>query len=160
MASGPRKKIFNVLKGQCHEIFCSRFFHDFSSTGHQAITLGSFRIFWKVKVYHRYQCCWYWWQIMGTLSDCWHLKVNLKEKIYTYVNSFTQRCPNKNNWTFLIKDFFHLSLTPVELRISLRNYRKIRNAPNGIFRSLGEPDSWKNQSKKSRCTVPLKCKQN
>ncbi len=30
-----------------------------------------------------------------------HLKVNLKEKIYLYVNSTTQRCPNK-----IIKTFF------------------------------------------------------
>jgi hypothetical protein len=28
---------------------------------------------------------------MGTISDCWHLKVNLKKKISLYVNSTTQR---------------------------------------------------------------------
>jgi hypothetical protein len=40
--------------------------------------------------------------------------VNLKAKIYIYVNSTIQRCPN--NKIFLIEDFFHLppvSATPV-----------------------------------------------
>jgi hypothetical protein len=74
-------------------------------------------------------CCWYWWQIwyrcqrhsgmppvsttqmvkiVETISDSLYLKVILKEKIYLYVNSATQRCPNKANKTFLIEDFFHL----------------------------------------------------
>jgi hypothetical protein len=35
------------------------------------------------------------WQIMRTLSDCWRLKVNLKKKIYLYVDLTTQRCSNK-----------------------------------------------------------------
>jgi hypothetical protein len=35
------------------------------------------------------------WQIMGTISDYLHLKVNLKEKMYLYVNSTIQRYPNK-----------------------------------------------------------------
>ncbi len=32
--------------------------------------------------------------IMGTISGCSYLKLNLKAKIYIYVNSTTQRCPN------------------------------------------------------------------
>jgi hypothetical protein len=69
---------------------------------------------------------------MATISGCRHLKVNLKAKIYIYVNSTTQRC------------FFHLPpvlLTPVanlELRISPRIFEKIRNSPYGIIRGLGE----------------------
>jgi hypothetical protein len=31
----------------------------------------------------------------GKISDCLHLKKNLKERIYLYVNSTTQRCSNK-----------------------------------------------------------------
>ncbi len=35
---------------------------------------------------HRRQICprcqWRWWQIMGTISGCWDLKVNLKAKMY------------------------------------------------------------------------------
>jgi hypothetical protein len=63
---------------------------------------------------------------MATISGCRHLKVNLKAKIYIYVNSTTQRCPNKIDKIFLLEGFFHLppvSLTPVanlELRISPR----------------------------------------
>jgi hypothetical protein len=43
---------------------------------------------------------------MGTIYDCLHFKVNLKKKIYLYVNSTTHRCPNKISETFLIEDFF------------------------------------------------------
>jgi hypothetical protein len=60
--------------------------------------------------------------------------------MYIYVNSTTQRCPNKIIKIFQLGSFFHLppvSLTPVanlELPISLR----IRNGPTGIIRGLGE----------------------
>ncbi len=92
---------------------------------------------------HRYQrhrrqichrCQWHWWQIMGTISGCSHLKLNLKEKIYIYVNSTTQRCPNKIIKIFQSEDFCHLppvSATPLvhlELRISPRIFEKIRKA--------------------------------
>jgi hypothetical protein len=59
----------------------------------------------------------------------------------------------------MIEDFFHLppvSTTPVvhlELRISPRIFEKIRNGTNGILRALGETDSRKNRSQKSRDTV-------
>ncbi len=42
--------------------------------------------------------------------------MNLKAKIYIYVNSTIQRCSNKIIKIFMIEDFFHLppvSLTPV-----------------------------------------------
>jgi hypothetical protein len=113
---------------------------------------------------HRYQRHWWQiclrcqrhrWQIMATISGCKHLKVTLKAKIYIYVNSTTQRCPNKISKIFLLEGFFHLppvSLTPVanlELRISPRIFEKIRNGPNGWFKK-------KTRSKKSRDTVPLR----
>jgi hypothetical protein len=99
---------------------------------------------------------------MATISGFRHLKVNLKAKIYIYVNSTTQRCPNKIIKIFLLEGFFHLppvSLTPeanLELRIYPRIFEKIQNGPNGIIRSLGETDSRKkNQKQKPRDTVPL-----
>ncbi len=97
---------------------------------------------------HRYQwhrrqichrCHWHRWQIIGTISGCRHLRVNLKAKIYIYVSSTTQRWPNKIKQNSLIEDFFHLppvSLTPVanlELRISPQIFEKIRNGLNGIL---------------------------
>ncbi len=101
-------------------------------------------------------------QIIGTISGCSHLKLNLKAKIYIYVNSTTQRCPNKIMKIFQFEDFCHLppvSATPVvhlELRISPRIFEKIWNGSFGILRGLGETDSWKkNRSRKSRGTVPL-----
>jgi hypothetical protein len=87
---------------------------------------------------------------MAKISGCRHLKVNLKAKIYIYVNSITQIIK-----IFLFEGFFHLppvSLTPeanLELRISPRIFEKIRNGPNGIIRGLGETDSRKNQKQKT-----------
>jgi hypothetical protein len=84
---------------------------------------------------------------MITISGCTLLKVNLKAKVYIYVNSTTQRCPNKIIKIFLLEDFFHLppvSLTPVvhlEPRISPRILEKIRNGRNRILTCLGETDS-------------------
>ncbi len=107
-------------------------------------------------------CCWHRWQIIGTISGCRYLIVNLKAKIYIYVSSTTQRWQNKIIAIFLIEDFFHLppvSLTPVanlELRISQRIFEKIRNDPNVIIRGLGNWFKKKTRSKKSRDTVPLK----
>ncbi len=99
---------------------------------------------------HRRQICHrmkrHQWQTMGTISDCWQLKMNLKEKMYLYDNSTTQRCPKEITKTFLIEDFFHfppVSTTPVvhlELRISPPIFGKIWNSPNGIIRGLGETD--------------------
>ncbi len=45
------------------------------------------------------------WQIMATISGCRQLKVNLNAKIYMYVNSTTQRCPNKIIKIFLLEGF-------------------------------------------------------
>ena len=84
---------------------------------------------------------------MGLISGCRYLKVNLKAKMYIYVISTIQRCPNKINKIFLIEDFSHLppvSKTPVvnlELRISARLLEKIRKGPNGILWGWGETDS-------------------
>ncbi len=88
---------------------------------------------------------------MATILGCRHLKVNLKVKIDMYVNSKTQRCPNKIIKTFLLEGFFHLppvSLTPVanlKLRISPRIFEKIRNGPNGIIEAWGKLIQEKNQ---------------
>ncbi len=102
---------------------------------------------------HRYQR--HRWQIMATISGCRHLKVNLKPKIYIYVYSTTQRCPNKIIKIILLEGFFHLplvSLTPVanlELQISPRIFEKIQNDPNGIIRGLWETDSRKKPEAKN-----------
>ncbi len=108
----------------------------------------------------RYQ--WHRWQIMGTISGCKHLKVNLKAKIYIYVNSTTQRCPNKI--IFLFEDFFPFAIgvtvndtggAPWAANISA-NFRKNLKRPWWYTQGLGE--NWfmkKTRSRKSRGTVPL-----
>jgi hypothetical protein len=57
-------------------------------------------------------------------------KVNLKAKIYIYVNSTTQRCSNKIIKNFLLEGFFHLppvSLTLVA-NLELRIFEKFETA--------------------------------
>ncbi len=225
-----------VLKGQCHEIFCFRFFSwiTFPEAPDNNIRIISnffenSRIYSQVKVHHRCQrhrrqichrcqqhrwqilppvllvlltpeanlppvstipaanlppvstapvanchryqwhrrqicsrCHWHRWQIMGTISGCWHLKVNLKAKIYIYVSSTTQRWPNKIIKIFLIEDFFHfppVSTTPVanlELRIPPRIFEKIRPVlmeHSGAGRKLSHE---KNQKQKISWHCPFK----
>ncbi len=123
------------LKGHCHEILCLWLFSWISfppAPEYSIRTISNFfessRRYPQVKVPHRYQR--HRWQIMGTISGCRHLKVNLKAKIYIYVNITTQRCQNKRMKIFLIDYFFHfppVSTTPVvhlELRISPRILEK------------------------------------
>ncbi len=56
-----------------------------------------------VAICHR--CQRHQWQNMVTISGCRLLKVNLKAKIYIFVNSTTQRCPNKIIKNFCLKIF-------------------------------------------------------
>ncbi len=98
---------------------------------------------------------------MAPVSGCRYLKVNLKAKMYLFVNSTTQRCRNKIIKIFLLEGFFHLppvSLTLVanlELRISPRIFENIRNGPNGIIRGLGETGSRKKPEAKNLVTLSL-----
>jgi hypothetical protein len=108
----------------------------------------------QVKVHHRYQDTGgkFATSVNNTGSKQWEQYqaadnlVNLKAKIYIFVNSIIQRCPHNIIKIFLIEDFFHfrpVSTTPVvnlELRISPRIFEKIRNGPNGILRGMGETD--------------------
>ncbi len=108
-----------------------------------------------------HRCRWHRWHIMGTISGCRHLKLNLKAKIYIYINSTTQRCPNKIIKILQLEDFCHLppvSTTPVgnlELQRSPRIFKKIWNGPIGIIRGLGDTDSWKKPKAKNLVTLPL-----
>ncbi len=61
---------------------------------------------------HRRQIChrcrWHKRQIMVTISGCRHLKVNLKAKIYIFVNSSTQRCQTKQLLQFFLLKIFSI----------------------------------------------------
>jgi hypothetical protein len=101
-------------------------------------------------------------QIMGTISGCRHLKVNLKAKIDIYVNSSTQRCSNKIIKIFLIEDFFHLPSVSTDNGGSLwtknisANFRKNLKRPYWYTHGLG--GNWfmkKTRSWKSHGIVPL-----
>jgi hypothetical protein len=99
---------------------------------------------------------------MGTISGCSYLKLNLKAKIYIYVNSTTQRCPNKIIKIFQFEDFSHLppvSATPVvhlELRISPQIFEKIRNGSIGILGAWGKLIHEKKQKSKISWHCPFK----
>jgi hypothetical protein len=60
------------------------------------------------------------------------LRENLKEKIYLYANSTTQRCPKKIIKTFLIEDFFHLvnetSGEPLAVNISANFQQNLKQS--------------------------------
>ena len=63
--------------------------------------------------------------------------MNLKAKIYMYVNSTTQRCPNKIIEIFLLDGFFHLppvSLTPVENFLNSNVSSTTQRWPNKIIK--------------------------
>ncbi len=99
----------------------------------------------------------------GIISDWLHLKSNLKETIFLYVNYTFQKCMSEqNNQTFLIEDLFHLPLASttlvvqLELRISLQIFKKIWNGPNGISGAWGKLIHEKTWSRKSCGTVPLR----
>ncbi len=54
--------------------------------------------------------------------------MNLKEKMYLYANSTTQRCPKEIMKTFLIEDCFQFAngaVVHLELRINLREFEKV-----------------------------------
>ncbi len=112
------------------------------------------------QIYH--WCQQHRWQIMGTISGCRHLKVNLKAKIYIYVNSTIQRCPNKiikifSDWRFFpFATSVNDTVANFELQISPQIFEKIQNGPYGILRGLGETDSWKNQKSKISWHYPCK----
>jgi hypothetical protein len=81
---------------------------------------------------------------MGTISDYLHLKVNLKRKIFQYVNSTTQRCPNKIIESFLIEDFFHLPPVcdiggaPSTANISENFLKNLKTALTGHSKAWGK----------------------
>ncbi len=123
------------LKEQCREIFCFRFFLDSSSPKPLKITLGSFRIFSKIRgdirksryKRHRWQIC----------QRCQLYRKKLFPPVSTGVND-TGGAP----WIGNISTTFR---------------KKIRNGPNGIPRGLGETTviHEKYWTRKSRGTVPL-----
>jgi hypothetical protein len=160
--------ILRVWKGQYHKIFCFRFFSwiifpKASENNFMVI----FKFFWKfAEIFarhgaplvsttlvanlppYRYQQV----AIMGTISDCLHLKVNFEKKMYLCVNSTTQRCPNKIFKTFLIEDFFYLHL---ELQISLWILKKFETALMGYPGAWGKLIHEKTWSRKFCGIVPL-----
>jgi hypothetical protein len=101
-------------------------------------------------------------KIMDTISDYWHLKVNLKEKIYLYVNSTTQRCSKKELKLFWLKIFSFVTGVndtggaPWAANISA-NFRKNSKRPEWYTNGLGGKKLIKKTwSGKSRGAVPLK----
>ncbi len=89
----------------------------------------------------------------GTISDCLHLKKNLKERIYLYVNSTTQRCSNKIIKFFWLKIFSICHLWTANISA---NFRKNLKRPCWNTQGLGETHSWKNLKSKISWHCPSK----
>jgi hypothetical protein len=110
---------------------------------------------------HRYQrhrrqichrCNWHRWQIMGTISGCRHLKVNLKAKIFIYVFSTTQRWPNK-----IFKNFSDWRFFPFATGEYLREFsKKIEMVLMEYSGAEGKLIHEKNQKQKVSWHCPFK----
>ncbi len=140
------------LKGNATHFFASCFYES-SSPKHQKVTLGSFWIFHKSAEIFASQGA----PPVSTTPVANLPPVSttpeseLERKIYLYVNSTAQRCPNKIMKPFLITAFFHLpqvSTTQV-VYLKLQIFERIRNG-------LWETDSWKNLKLKISWTCPFK----
>jgi hypothetical protein len=125
------------LKWQCHTIFCFIFsINNLPSLWKKGIRLiSNFSnicgdICESMYQWYRRQICQrcqqHLWQIMETMPDCWHLKVNLKEKIYLYANSTTQ---NFYGWRFHLLPVTMTLVLHLELRTSLQIFETIWNNP-------------------------------
>ncbi len=92
------------------------------------------------------------WQTMGTKSNCWQLKMNLKKLsicwlYYPKVSKINHK--NFSDWRFFPP------VANLELRVSQRIFKKIWNGPNGKIRGLGETDSRKKPEAKNLVTLSL-----
>ncbi len=100
-----------LLKGQCHKTFLLLVFSWISFPQAPEYSIKTdFNFFENSRIYRKSRCTTgindtggkQWEQ----LSNCWQLKMNLKNKIYVYSNSSTQRCPKKkyhkhlSDWRF------------------------------------------------------------
>jgi hypothetical protein len=93
---------------------------------------------------------------MGLISGCRYLKVNLKAKIYIYVNSTIKRCSNKITKICLIEDFFHLPPVSTLSCEYLQEFSKtFETVLMGYSGAGGKLIHEKYQKQKSRDTVPL-----
>jgi hypothetical protein len=70
---------------------------------------------------------------MGKISDCLHLKVTLKKKIFYLLTLLPK------DFSYLLPELMTLVMH-LELQISPRVFKQIQNSPNGILRGLGETD--------------------
>jgi hypothetical protein len=127
-----RQAAIGRLKGTVSRYFLLQIFP--ISAKPLKIALGLSRIFRKFadkKILREPKCTTSINDTGGKFLEQYQTAYTLKEKMYLYVNSTTQRCLYKIIKTFLFEDFFGLlpvSTTPMmhlELRISPRIFEKI-----------------------------------
>ncbi len=138
------------LKGQCQEIFCFWFFSwiifpQASDNSFRVISnlFENSRRYLQVKVHDWYQR--HLWHIVGTLSDCWHLKVKI-----IYMLTLLLKGVQKNVFLiFWLKIFFicHRRQRHQWCTLSceyLREFsKKFKTVLMGILWGWGKTDSWK-----------------
>jgi hypothetical protein len=84
----------------------SKFATGINDTGDKFCHQFRWCCWYRLQISHRCQRCR--WQTMGIISDCWQLKLNLKEIFFLYADSTTQRCKGvqKIQWKlFCLKIF-------------------------------------------------------
>ncbi len=81
--------------------------------------------------------------ILGTISECLHLKMNLKKNVSILLTLLPKGVQNKIFKLFWLKIFYWRYTFSCEY---LREFylKKSKRPPFGILRGLGETDSWKN----------------
>ncbi len=169
-------KILN-LKGQCHEIFCFRFFSWITfpqapdnNIRFISIFFDNSRRYSQVKVHHRCQrhrwqichrrCQLHRWQIAAGINDTGGKFAPVSK---TPAANFAISSPRVVCTCQKKQSVFHLSepsaaltkLLGVELWISPRIFEKIGNGLNGILWGWGETDSWKEPEAKNLVTLSL-----
>ncbi len=88
-------QIFFFIRRDIHssQWHCWQICHRYQRHRRQTLPPVSLVLLISVQICH--WCQRHRWQTMGLISGCRYLKVNLKAKMYMYVNSTIQRCPNK-----------------------------------------------------------------
>ncbi len=108
-----------------------------------------------------HQCQRHRWQTLRLVSGWGYLKVNLKAKIYIYVNSTIQRCSNKIIKIFLIEVFFICHRCQRNRRSTLsceylRDFwKKFEMVPMGYSGAGGKLIHTKNQKQKISWHCPF-----
>ncbi len=161
--------ICNYLIGTVSRDFCFRFFSwiTFPQAPENNIRIiSNFLENYRNQRHRRqmcHRCCWHRWPIMGTISGCRHLKVNLKAKIYIYMLTLLPKGVQSKLLQFFFLKIFsichrwkrHRWWCTLSREYLCELSKKFEMAVMLYSCAWGELIHEKTRSRKSRDTVPL-----